>query len=153
MKKALKIAALVFALGFVAAQFVRPDFDNPPVDPAKTLAAAAEVPEAVERILDRSCRDCHSNETRLPRYSYLQPSASFLASHIDDGRRELNFSVWATYEKSRRRRKLDEICREAEAREMPLPSYLWIHRAARLSDEEIRTLCRWTEAESARLGE
>lgn len=111
------------------------------------------MPDDVRQILDRSCRDCHTNETRLPWYSYLQPPASFLAAHIDDGRRELNFSVWATYDKSRRRRKLDEICREAEARAMPLPSYLWIHRAARLSDEEIRALCRWTEDESARLAE
>jgi len=27
---------------------------------------------------------------------------------------------------------------------MPLPSYTWIHTAARLSDRDIQTLCDWT---------
>ncbi len=30
---------------------------------------------------------------------------------------------------------------------MPLPSYLWVHWDAKMSDADIKTLCDWTEAE------
>ena len=153
MKKALKIIAIVLVVAFLGIQFIRPDFTNPPVDQAETLFAATEVPENVKTILSRSCADCHSNETNFPWYSKIQPSAWFLKGHIDDGRRELNFSVWKTYEPRRQRKKLGEICEQVQERFMPLPSYLWIHRDAKMSDADIKTLCDWTEQESAKVAE
>ena len=151
MKTALKIIVIVLVAAFVVIQFFRPDFTNPPVNQAETLEASTQVPENVEAILTRSCKDCHSNETRYPWYSNIQPSAWFLAHHIEEGRREMNLSLWNTFETRRKRRKLDEICEQIESREMPLPSYLWIHRSAKLSDEEIKTVCEWTRVESDRL--
>jgi len=151
MKKALKILAILLVSVFVVIQFFRPDFNNPPVNQAETLQAATVVPENVQAILDRSCNDCHTNETRYPWYSHIQPSGWFLADHIDAGRRNLNFSVWKTYEPSRQRRKLSEICEETKGRYMPLPSYLWIHWNAKLTDEEIKTLCDWTETLSGNI--
>lgn len=151
MKKILKIVAIVLVLAFIVIQFIRPDFTNPPVNPAETLEASTEVPEKVQAILTRSCRDCHSNETKYPWYSYIQPSASFLAGHIEDGRKEMNFSVWNTYTQTKKARKLEEICSETSAKQMPLPSYLWIHWNAKLSDEEIKILCDWTEREKSKI--
>ena len=153
MKKALKIIAILLILGFIVIQFFRPDFTNPPVNQAETLEATTAVPENVKAILTRSCADCHSHETKYPWYSKIQPSAWFLKDHIDEGRSELNLSIWKTYEPRRQRRKLSEICEQVQAREMPLPSYLWIHRDASLSETDIKTLCDWTEAESARIAE
>lgn len=153
MKKALKIFALVIVLAFIAIQFIRPDFTNPPVNQTETLYATIAVPENVQTIFNRACRDCHTNETAYPWYSKIQPSAWFLADHIAEGRRELNFSIWKTYEPRRQRRKLGEICEQVQTREMPLPSYLWIHSEAKLSDEDIKTLCDWTESESAKIVE
>jgi hypothetical protein len=153
MKKALKIIAIIVVLGFIIIQFFRPDFTNPPVNQAETLEAATQVPENVQAILNRSCKDCHSHESKYPWYSKIQPSASFMKNHIDEGRSELNFSVWKTYEPRRQRRKLAEVCEQVQARQMPLPSYLWIHRDAKMSDEEIKTLCDWTEAESGKIVE
>ena len=147
MKKILKVIAVVLTAGFVVIQFIRPDLTNPPVNQAETLEASTGVPENVRRILSRSCADCHTHATNFPWYSRIQPSAWFLADHLREGRRELNFSVWNTYPPDRRRRKLDEICEQARSREMPLPSYLWIHRDAQLSDSEIEVLCGWTERE------
>lgn len=151
MKRALKIIVVVLFIAFVGIQFVRPGFNNPPLVAENTLEAATQVPEAVEKILTRSCSDCHSNKTVYPWYSKIQPPAQFLAAHIEEGRRELNFSEYATYETRRKRRKLDEICEQAQSRAMPLPSYLWIHGDAKLSDDEIKTLCDWTKAESDKL--
>ncbi|HEY8560695.1 MAG TPA: heme-binding domain-containing protein [Pyrinomonadaceae bacterium] len=153
MKKALKIVAVLFVLGFVVIQFFRPDFANPPVNQTDTLEANATVPENVKAILTRSCMDCHSHETKYPWYSRVQPGAWFMKDHIDEGRRELNLSIWKTYEPRRQRRKLAEICEQAQDRLMPLPSYLWIHRDAKMTDEEIKTLCDWAEAESAKVVE
>lgn len=151
MKRALKIFAIVLAFGFIIIQFFRPDFSNPPVIQAETLEASTQIPENIAAILNRSCKDCHSNETAYPWYSKIQPSAWFLAHHIEEGRGQMNLSVWNTYETRRKRRKLDEICEQIESREMPLPSYLWIHWSAKLTDDEIKTLCDWTRAESDRL--
>lgn len=151
MKKILKIIAIVLAVGFIVIQFIRPDFTNPPIVEAETLEAATQIPENVQSILNRSCKDCHSNKTVYPWYSKIQPSAWFLAGHIEQGREELNFSVWNTYKASRKEKKLEDICEEVKAKAMPLPSYLWIHWDAKLSDEDIKTLCDWTEQEKAKI--
>ena len=153
MKKALKIFAIVLFVTFVAIQFYRPDRTAPPIVEAETLEASTQVPEAVEQILTRSCNDCHTHKTNYPWYSQIAPASLFLASHVEDGRRHLNFSVWNTYETRRKRRKLDEICEQVTERYMPLPSYLWIHRDAKLSDEDIKILCDWTDKEKAALTE
>lgn len=151
MKKVFKISACVLFLAFVALQFYRPDRSAPPIVAAETLEASADVPENVEQILARSCNDCHTNKTNYPWYSQIAPASIFLANHISEGRRQLNFSVWNTYEAARRRRKLGEICEQVSDGEMPLPSYLWIHRNAGLSPDDVKILCDWTEAEKARL--
>lgn len=150
MKRILKIIVVVLFVAFVVIQFIRPDFTNPPVVADQTLEAATEIPENVKMILSRSCADCHTHNTVYPWYSKIQPAAWFLAEHINDGRRHLNFSEWAKLDDRRKKRKLEEVCEQVESREMPLPSYLWIHRDAGMSDEEIKILCDWTKSEIAR---
>ena len=151
VKRILQITALVLFLGFVAIQFIRPDFTNPPINPAETLESSTQVPENVEKILTRSCNDCHTNATIYPWYSKIQPSAFFLKGHIDEGRGRLNFSTWNTNDAGKKRRKLGQVCEQIQSKEMPLPSYLWVHWDAKLSDEDIKIICGWTEAERAKL--
>ena len=147
MKRVIKIIVIILFGIFIIAQFIRPSFTNPSVVQSETLQSAMLVPENVQTVLSRSCNDCHSNETIYPWYSKIQPSAWFLGEHIKEGRSELNFSVWNTYQPDRKKRKLEEICEQIESRAMPLPSYLWIHRDAGLKDDEIKTLCHWTKIE------
>lgn len=151
LKKILKITAIVLVVGFVVAQFIRPDFTNPPVDPAETLNASTQVPADIQQILTTSCSDCHSNQTVYPWYSKITPSNWFLADHIKEGRREMNLSVWNTYKTEKKKRKLDEICEQVEDGKMPLPSYLWIHRDAALDASQRQALCDWAKTESATL--
>lgn len=153
MKKVLKIIAVLLVLAFIAIQFIRSDFTNPAVNQAETLQAAVIVPENVQVILKTSCNDCHSNETVYPWYSHIQPSAWFLADHISHGRQHLNFSVFNTYEPRRKKKKLEEVCEQIQAKEMPLPSYLWIHWGSKLNDEQIKTLCDWANMESEKIVE
>ena len=145
--KILKIILIVLAVVFVLAQFVRPEFSNPPVVEADTLWAVMSVPDDVRQVIGRSCIDCHSNETRYPWYSQLTPSNWFLAGHIEEGRQELNLSTWRLYKPETQKRKLGEICEQVEGKTMPLPSYLWIHRDAVLSDTEAKLLCDWANSQ------
>lgn len=139
--------------GFVVIQFFRIDKANPPVNAADTLEASVAVPPDIQLILGRSCNDCHTNQTIYPWYANIQPSGWFLKDHIDDGRRHLNFSVWNTYEPRKKRKKLEEICEQVESAEMPLPSYLWIHRDSVMRDGDAKALCDWAKAEGAKLEE
>jgi hypothetical protein len=151
LKSAVKIFFILLFASFVIIQFFRPNFENPSVNQSETLESAVFLPENVAIILKRSCSDCHSSETVYPWYARIQPSAWFLASHITDGRRHLNFSVWDTYEDRRKKRRLGEICDQVERREMPLPSYLWVHRNAQMSDEDIKVLCNWANGEAEKI--
>lgn len=118
----------------------------------QTVQAAVEVPADITQILGRSCNDCHSNQTTYPWYAYIQPAAWFLQGHINEGRSELNFSKFNTYDAAQQLRKLEEICEEVRAGTMPLPSYLWIHRDAVLSPSDVEALCDWTKQAAERIG-
>lgn len=153
IKTILKILVIVVVAAFVVLQFFRPDFTNPPIVAGQTLEDKTAVPEPVKAIFKKSCNDCHTNLTEYPWYSKIQPSAWFLKDHIDEGRRKLNFSTWGTYDSGKQRRKLAEVCEEIQAKEMPLPSYLWVHWDAKLTEAEIKTICDWTEAERGKIPE
>jgi len=145
--KWLKRILLILAIVFVAAQFVRPDFANPPVDEAKVLRAPANV----QAILDRSCADCHSNRTVYPWYSRITPVSWWLAKHIRNGRREVNFDEIGGYSAKKAAHKMQEICEQVEKGEMPLESYLPLHPAAKLSEADRKTLCDWAKGEQTRI--
>ena len=151
VKKILTILALAVIAGLIVIQFFRIDKTNPPVVQAETLEAAAVVPPDISLILGRSCSDCHTNQTIYPWYSNVQPMAWFLKDHIDEGRQKLNFSVWNTYTPQRKSKRLADICEQLESKEMPLPSYLWIHRDSILSDSDSQALCDWAKQEKAKV--
>jgi hypothetical protein len=151
MRKVLKILALGLTVAFVIIQFFRIDKSVPPIVQGETLEAAVNVPPDIEMVLGRSCSDCHSYSTIYPWYAQVQPVAWFLKNHIDDGRREVNFSIFNTYSPKRKIKKLEEICEQVESGEMPLPSYLWIHWDAALREGDARALCDWANEEKGKI--
>jgi hypothetical protein len=143
-KSILKITGLVLVAGFVVLQFFRPVKNDTPSGPNDLFAlhpASAEV----ERLVRASCYDCHSNRTRYPWYAEIQPSAWWLAQHIADGKRELNFSEFGAYAGHRQGQKLLAVADEVHGRTMPLKSYTWVHRDARLDAAQIKMLVDWAE--------
>ena len=148
MKKAIKIIVIVIAVGFLAIQLYRPAKVNPATNPAEEIAG---LPENVDKIFQKSCNDCHTNNTNWRWYSNIAPVSWKMVEHVEEGRKELNFSIWNTYEMKRKDHKLDEICEQVDTREMPLPSYLWVHWDLKLSDDEIKTVCDWTKSEREKL--
>lgn len=142
----LKKIAVVLLVVFLGLQFYRP---------AKNLSAAPSPNDILLRhpaspevsaVLKRACYDCHSNNTVYPWYAEVQPVRWWLDSHINDGKRHLNFSEFGTYSKKRAADKLEEIIDEVEQKQMPLPSYTWAHPEARLTPDEIKALVAWAEA-------
>jgi hypothetical protein len=151
MKKIIKWVVIILFVAFAGIQFIRPEFINPPINEADTLDATTQVPDDVRQIFTRSCNDCHTNKTTYPWYSNVAPISWQLADHIKDGRRHLNMSIWNTYDIDKKRKKLDEICSEISEKDMPIYQYLWMHWNAKLSEDDVKTLCDWTKLEKERL--
>jgi hypothetical protein len=135
------LAAL--ALVFVVLQFFPAERTNPPV------ISEVEAPAAVQAILERSCYDCHSNETRWPWYSRVAPFSWWLADHVEHARRDLNFSVWPVYDFDAQEIEFVDIREEVESGGMPLRSYLLAHPSARLSEADRRVLVEWAGVEAS----
>jgi hypothetical protein len=95
----------------------------------------------VRTILQRSCGDCHSDNAQLPWYGHVSPVSWLIARHIDHGRQKLNFSDWPRNSKNVR----EDIADSIEKGNMPLPSYLLMHHAARLSPSDKETIYRWAD--------
>ena len=151
MKKIIKISVIALALLFAGVQFVRPSRVNPPEAEGRAIEAHVRLTPEVASVLRRSCMDCHSNRTEWPWYSNVAPASWLVAEHVDDGRRHLNFSDWARLNRGDAGFMLGLMCKEAQTGSMPMPSYTLLHREAVLSASDVRTLCDWTVAESARL--
>ena len=130
------VVAVVFVA--LAIQFIRPERTSPASDPSAALTARVEVPADVKAILDRSCRDCHSNETRWPWYSNVAPVSWWVIDHVNHGRSHFNFSEWAKYNSEEQRNLLKQSCELTRKGAMPLPSYLRMHAAA-MSAQEVQS--------------
>ncbi|HEX8189004.1 MAG TPA: heme-binding domain-containing protein [Pyrinomonadaceae bacterium] len=151
IKLLLKVAAALFVLLFAGAQFVRPGRVNPPGAAGRSLEEHARVTPEVAGVLGRSCMDCHSDRTDWPWYSNVAPASWFVVDHVNHGRRHLNFSRWGDYDRRRADYLLNDICRTARSGFMPLDSYTLVHRGARLSPADVKTLCDWAGEERRRL--
>jgi hypothetical protein len=151
IRKILKWGAIVVALVFVGIQFVPTRMTNAAVDESRTVNARLRVTPEVNAILARSCNDCHTQQTRFPWYSRVAPFSWLLDNHIREGRDHLDFSNWAAYDAEEQDLLLQNVCRLSRRGAMPVPSYLYIHRDARLSEADVKTLCDWTQAERDRL--
>lgn len=115
------------------------------------LLDGAQVSPQVRSTIDRSCRDCHSEATRYPWYSYIAPVSWFINQDVQNGREHLNFSKWSEYSVIRRERCLSEIANQVQDGGMPLASYTFLHRDAKLSHADVEAVFKWTQEERARL--
>ena len=129
MKKIL----IIIIVSFILIQFFPIDKNNPVATPKMDFLQIKDTPEKTANLIRNSCYDCHSNESKYPWYANIQPFGWFLENHIQEGRKELNFSTFATYEKKRQTKKLDEAVEMLEKNEMPLDSYVIAHAEAKLS--------------------
>ena len=143
--KYLRPAAGVLVVGLIALQFYRPARNSGEPEGPDSIVRSHKVPDDVRAVLRRSCYDCHSNQTNYPWYAEIQPVRLWMDSHVNDGKRHLNFSTFAKYESKRAARKLDEMVDTLIGGSMPLKSYTWVHRNAVLSKSEVKLVTAWAE--------
>ena len=124
----------------IAIQIIPVEHSNPPGQ------GELQAPSSVSDVLRRSCYNCHSNETEWPWYSYVAPISWILAHHVDEGRGKLNFSTWSTLSEKDRSKIVKEIVEEISEGNMPLRSYLVMHREAKLNDRDIEAVREWSRS-------
>jgi transposase len=145
-KKILKVTLVILLVALIVIQFFRPARNAEPEIAANQIAASYPVPNDVQQVLKASCYDCHSNTTVYPWYSNIQPVAWFLSNHIADGKRQVNFSKFATYSPRRQYKKFKEIGEQVKSDGMPLFSYTLIHRYAVLNPAQKLLLQNWASS-------
>lgn len=140
-----KIMYVLIAI-FVVIQFIRPKKNS-----SAQTTDYSYMPAEVQTIMKKACFDCHSNNTVYPWYSNIQPIGWWLANHVNEGKRRLNFDDFNNSKKK------DDIGETIQKGEMPLWSYTLIHRNALLNDQEKQTVLNWAkqfeDGESSNKGE
>lgn len=136
----LKKIFVILLVGFIIIQFFPIDKTNPPLEPGMDFIRIKDTPPEIAKLIRTSCYDCHSNETKFPWYAGIAPSSWFLKNHINEGRKELNFSTFATYEPSRQIHKMEEAAEMVEKKKMPLDYYFIGHQDAKLTDADRKKL-------------
>jgi len=138
MKLTLKILLVLFIL----MQFIGIDKTNSKVDEGLAL----HPPKDVEVILKKACYDCHSDKTVYPWYSNIAPLSWTIGLHIKEGRKAVNFSKWKEIPKEIKAKRLDRAVHTVKIGMMPIPSYTWIHKDAKLSQKEKEILIKYFES-------
>jgi hypothetical protein len=127
-------------------QFIRPARNESASVSPNDITLAYPVPEQVQTILKTSCYNCHSNNTTYPWYANVQPVGWWMQKHVNDAKKELNFSEFGTYPEKRAKHKFDEMVDEVSEGEMPLKSYLMLHAEAKMTPEQSKALTDWAGA-------
>lgn len=143
MLKRILIGLLIV---LVIIQFIQPAKNKGQAQTATDITHVVPVPDTVMTLLKTACYDCHSDSTRYPWYNHISPVNWWLKDHIDEGKRHCNYSHFAEGSYKRKMRRLNETAEQVEKHEMPISSYLWIHKDARLSDAQRKLIIDWANA-------
>jgi len=141
MKKVLLGILVVFIL----IQMIRPTKNDSRND-INHISTVIAVPNEVQEIFKTSCNDCHSNNTIYPWYSEVAPVSWYLAQHINEGKEHMNLSEWTVYNKNQQDHILKDFEEVLETHEMPLKSYLIIHKDAEMTNEQYEVLMNWVKS-------
>lgn len=100
----------------------------------------------IASILKTSCYDCHSNNTIYPWYNKIAPVSWYLAKHVNNGKKHLNFSDWKYMDDAKKEHKIEECIEMILEDEMPLTSYTLVHGDAKLSEAQKESLVKFFES-------
>jgi len=143
MKKKIGLGLLAV---MVIIQFIRPTRNTSTAESPNEISKYYEVPADIHAVLKKSCYDCHSNNTVYPWYTNIQPVGWWLQDHVNEGKGELNFDEFGTYDQKKAKHKFEEIEEVVNEGEMPLSSYTLIHGDAKLSPEQSSAIAAWAGA-------
>jgi heme-binding protein len=144
MSKTLKSAGIVVGVSiaaFAAAQVGRHESANPLTESSHSIQAQRGTSSALAAVLNRSCGDCHSNTMGSGWYTRIPPFSALMARGAREGRKAINFSEWSAYSPEQQRAILLASCTDVTLGTMPMKAYLRFRRDARLSTQDVETIC------------
>jgi uncharacterized membrane protein len=157
-KNALKLSLAAVFIGSMVPVALVSALIHPygPVKSAKSsgaLLSGAQIAPRVLHVFERSCQNCHSENTEWPWYSYVAPASMMIESDVAGARSEMNLSRWSEYSVEDQQAILTSLAAAIRNREMPPSRYTMIHPQSRLSEEERRLIYNWARSERQRLGQ
>ncbi len=142
----IKKILLVLLAALIVIQFIHPKKNNIEGPQPNYIGNNFNIPEDVKTILAKACNDCHSNNTRYPWYANLQPVHWWLENHIKEGKKKINYDEFTNRPLRYQYHKMEETIEMVKEGEMPLNSYTWTHKDAKLTDEEKSKLTGWAQS-------
>lgn len=143
MKKFIKKTLIVLLLVLIIIQFIHPKPNKASGEQPNYIGNTFPIPGDVKSILQKACNDCHTNNTHYPWYSNIQPVDWWMDNHVKDGKKELNLDEYSNRSLRYQYHKMEETIEMVKEGEMPLDSYTWIHKDAKLTAEEKSKLTDW----------
>jgi hypothetical protein len=139
-KKRIRILLIAGVVGFGVLQVFPAKILGIPTQDIGTNPAKRyklDAPPEVQAILQRSCYDCHTNETEWPFWARIAPGSWLMARDVHNGRNHLNFSEWADVDDDERHTDFETAWEQVESGAMPKWFYVYpLHMKARLSDAD-----------------
>lgn len=136
----------VLLIALIAIQFFRPERNKSEGPQPNYIGNLYPIPEDVKPILAKACNDCHSNNTRYPWYSNVQPVLWWLDKHIREGKKNINYDEYTHRPLRYQYHKMEETIEMVKEKEMPLNSYTWVHKDAKLTREERSKITDWAQS-------
>ncbi len=87
------------------------------------LMSDAAMDSTITKIVEKSCKNCHSEKTEWPWYSYVAPMSWLIEGDVYIGRSHMNLSRWDEYGIDEKQLLLSQIAVMVRNRKMPLPRY------------------------------
>ncbi len=147
MKRIFKKILIIGLIIFLLMQLYQPALnkDDGVLLPSH-ITMLYHVPDSVQLIFAASCYDCHSNNTKYPWYSHIQPARFVMERHIRNGKKDLNFTEFGNYTKRRQESKFESIIKQVKSGEMPLASYTILHKNSKLTSNQKETIINWVDS-------
>lgn len=130
----------------VVIQFIHPKKNKSEGPQPNYIGNVYAIPADVKPILEKACNDCHSNNTRYPWYTMLQPVHWWMEKHIKSGKKHINYDEYNNRPLRYQYHKMEETIEMVKEGEMPLKSYTWTHKDARLTDAEKAKITGWAQS-------
>ncbi len=142
----IKKILLFLLAAFLVIQFIHPKPNKSKGDQPNYIGKTFSIPGDVKSVLRKACNDCHSNNTRYPWYSNIQPVDWWLNKHIKEGKKGLNLDEYTNKRLRYQFHKMEEVIEMVKEGKMPLNSYTWLHKDAKLSKDEKDKLINWANS-------
>lgn len=137
---------LFLLIAFIAIQFFHPKKNKADGPQPNYIGSHYSIPDDIKSILGKACNDCHSNNTRYPWYAKLQPVHWWMNKHIVEGKKHLNLDEYTNKPLRYQYHKMEEVIEQVKEGEMPLNSYTWTHKDAKLTDTEKSKITGWAQS-------